>query len=688
MDGVTALMHATTLGHLHVTKVMMEANQAGSVTIDMNAQDDNGHTALAHAQVNTQSNKTMDTNAKSKNNCKLRQQSITSTRNNNSGNSNQLSNNSTSANIDKIRDLLESYNEGIANDGCLGLDGYGNVSKKASPKKMFSPNEGIELIDMTSSVKNKRCFTTNQVKNDTIKNSDNKNRSQIKKGEEIGHGEGRENYRIEEAESSVDRNNEEIQRWASDLKQEHTASGRVSSLMSAHSSGIASRPSSRLGTGKGSSVLDRTTPTPSGANTKARPPLKSSVSESEVCATNFRNTLKVDRFQCSVSDDDDEELSLQSLSELVGTVRQYAQEIRDIYAPIQKEEEERIKRRNEMIERRKQKALQKKLSSNSLLKPDNVFRNESSAGNTSNNNGSFHPEVVIVEIHKMEDDPKHARKNEPSHQQTRHQLRGRHKSQGPIMHSKSHEPHSGRGTGIEEHPLASLHVENEQLSSTWPRGRQRPKSRDRFKGDMHVHAKQGDDNLNPQFHGSNSSIASAPNPGNFAPSRPRIPSDWNEEVSLEHERGILNKAYKNMVRNNEDPLLTALRPKKTKNVPIEDQMMNSRQSVIQLGKAHQQQMKAQSEIPSISIIPPPGGDIAGHGPVISPASTSSSKGAHQTSFGRDAVFPTGNSNLPNGPRRAQFNSTSGNNIPANSSGLRRRKSVDQGLGNNVVLDKY
>ena len=190
----------------------------------------------------------------------------------------------------------------------------------------------------------------------------------------------------------------------------------------------------------------------------------------------------------------------------------------------------------------------------------------------------------------------------PSKQEVYVEIHPDGKPRAPV-HSQSHEPDSNQ-------PVALLFVENEELSRTWPRGG-RPKSPNRMRSEVNVNSEK-----------TNKSFRTASFRGNMdnlerqrCRERAKLPEDWNEEGALQQERDILDKAFQRVNNhfNKADPLL-----KKFNNTPpttndgINNELQESRQSVINIAKDHKIARKAagptspQSPLPSINIESPLG----------------------------------------------------------------------------------
>lgn len=235
----------------------------------------------------------------------------------------------------------------------------------------------------------------------------------------------------------------------------------------------------------------------------------------------------------SSGDDDEEDITTEDLSELLGTVRQYAQEIREIYAPMQKDKEERVKKRNEGNLGRQSKEVNKFLTQKFQKHLTSPVHHE-----------------VRVEVHKTDD--KHSHMGD-SRQET-------------VSRSRSHEP-SQPSHG------ALLHIEDEKLSSSWPRGHLQSRSH-----------KQ-------KSYASSSSFA-----------RSKISCDWSDANNIQHEKEILNKAFQRIHKQNDDPLINST-TRSSSMSHIRKEVKKSRDKVIEIARKHQQ--ARQAVLPSISIISPP-----------------------------------------------------------------------------------
>ncbi|KAH9504154.1 hypothetical protein Btru_065125, partial [Bulinus truncatus] len=526
-EGVTPLMHAAALGHCKVVQLMMEHKRSGAVSIDIDATDNNGHTANDHASFSGLSGA-------------------------------------------EIQDVLHSYS--------------GDVGSVRCPKPP-GPGDEIELMDMSAVAEHDASKEDRYLKH-----------------------------------TPADKTHSlcaDIVNWASEIKEQHLEAERLSSLIPPLCN---SRPGSKL--------------------EKSRHGALSSLSVPETLygRPNSPSRLR-NKSSNHATDDDEEDFSLESLSDLLGTVRQYAKEIHEIYAPIQKDKEERVRRNMERKEKKKSKDVSKHAKENS----DQVFK-------------PGHHEVR-VEIHRIED-------------QMKQRIIGGGK--GRVNHSKSQEPSP-------THPVASLHVENEQLSSTWPRGRYRPQSQEMFWSDTNISR-------------HNSMKASTSSAGS---SRPPLPSEWNEMVNLRNEKDILNKAFQRLNIPSKDPLVEY--KKIVPNQKIQQQLISSRQSVIDAAKQHLQ--TSQVPLPSISIIPPPserGKSWARWGGVLPSAPPTEDDYKYYEppatptydNESRDIIIPIGPLVSDETPHRQSKNGGVG--VKSSSKvGLRRRKSVDQGLGQGaVILEKY
>ncbi|XP_005102224.1 LIM domain-containing protein A [Aplysia californica] len=628
LHGVTPLMHAAALGHTETVQVMMEYNRSGTVTIDMGARDDNGNTALDHAvrlgnsatnSHNSSPNKSLKNNHNNNNNNNNINSSINkgpgvSNNNNNKNKVGKTLTTSPSAAVSavqrsksvEIQGLLQSYSSEVGAVRC------------PSPSPPGTGEEMIELADMSShqsqgsdpahQPRQPRALHASLRKNDRQGQSSrhHSSKSESDSGDSVGCDSG------------------DIQKWAEEVKGQHEAAGRMATLASPSVPSL-SRPGSKQSQVKqsrpGSSL------SAPGYVPVARP---GSPRVKAIGQTRRQDLL---RPSGTSDEDDDEDISLQSLSDLLGTVRQYAKEIREIYAPIQKEEEERVKKKHERAEKRRNKVLNKALD----------------AARAKKNLGPPVQQEVCVEIHQLEDAAGRVEGGAG---------REKHKPRGP-SHSKSMEPSPSQ-------PVALLHVENEQLSSTWPRGRPRSQSSDRTLAET-----SGRKRVTTSFKETSSTSGHA---------RPQIPADWHEQGTLQHERDILNKAFKRLNDKQPDMLMSAFNKTQSpghRRMP-QQMVQNSRQSVIQVAKEHQ--MARQNALPSISIIPPPAEVQRGMVP----------GGGGSSLYDNAVIIPPGDSVASEGHHHIEKQSKNGGAGVKSSAkaGLRRRKSVDQGMGPNVVMDKY
>lgn len=325
-----------------------------------------------------------------------------------------------------------------------------------------------------------------------------------------------------------------------------------------------------------------------------------------------------------VDDDDDEDISMENLLELLGAVRQYAKEIHEIYAPIKTEEEERIRMRNEKRTKRTNKEANTGLAEKSEKQLASPFYQE-----------------VLAEIHSPEEQ---CGKNI-------HSQRSRHSKPDVFKHSKSQEP-------VIDRPLASLHVENEKLSSTWPRGNRKSPSRERFWSEM---------TLNKQKSCTPSSSRS------FL--RPHIPAEWSRSTSDVHDKAAVVKEAQKVYRSTVDP-----RAGKMSSPP--QLKLNSSESVIEIERTHQETRPV--DLPKINIILSP--------PEFIRVSVESSGGIlplEKLDCGRSAAVNSKtesksyNEFTPIGSdQQANISSQSRTGRSGTRSsvkaGLRRRKSIDQG----------
>ena len=328
---------------------------------------------------------------------------------------------------------------------------------------------------------------------------------------------------------------------------------------------------------------------------------------------------------------------------------------------------------------------------------------------------------VRVEIHAIEE-------------QLKQQVQGRPRPQGPV-HSKSTEPPWSGGP-----PLAMLTVEDEQiLSSTWPRGRLRPKSRERFWSDtaQRQEKEQGRGSLGAGH--SSVSYPCSPSTSFTISDRPHGRPQLTQgdqalrlagitgrhagdpqAANIQHERDILNKAFKKMQKP--VPILKSFN-KNMETTPstnikgdrrLKEQLITSRQSVIEVARQHQQnrqtqmnQQQQQQQLPSISIIGPGervtdtsrgGQQQPKDGGGALPSATSQdivfspSVAKSQSIPPHDVVIPSaevisGDTHSSSGDSKYKDGGV-GAKSSRKAAGLRHRKSVDKGLGNAVVLEKY
>lgn len=254
-----------------------------------------------------------------------------------------------------------------------------------------------------------------------------------------------------------------------------------------------------------------------------------------------RHNLKA--HQSSSGEEDDE-----VISDLLGTVRQYAQEIREIYAPMKKDEEERTRKKNERNVRRKSKEFNK----------DHAVHSDKQIPS------HFHLEVR-GEINKLEDSI-HDNNFE------------RGKSKQGISNSRSHQTSPTNHT--------SLQVEDANLSSSWPRNNQMSTSLERYWSDV------GGVKHKPV-------TSSSPKAYN----RSKTPSDWCEASAVQHEKEMLNRAFQRINKPYGDPLIGNFAKNIRPVSQIQEQLLDSRQSVIEVARQHKQ--AKQSALPSISVVAPP-----------------------------------------------------------------------------------
>ena len=355
---------------------------------------------------------------------------------------------------------------------------------------------------------------------------------------------------------------------------------------------------------------------------------------------------------------------------------------------------------------------------------------------------------VRVEIHAIED-------------QLKSRVQGRPRPHGPA-HSKSTDPTWPGGA-----PLAMLTVEDEQLlSSTWPRGRLRPKSRERFWTETAAAGQgRGQDVVGAGGGAGGHSSVSYPcsptasfnvsnrpggrphlSPGDPAPRLGGLHGRHGEDpqgASIQHERDILNKAFQKMQKPvpilksfNKNTEVPAASSSNKADRRLKEQVITSRQSVIQVARQHQQNRQAanvqqqqqqqqeqqQQAVPSISIIGPgEGGRDVGQGrrqQGKDGGAALPSAGSHdvmfqylpsspttETALPQDAMIPRadvifgdtthgsgegiGQGHAAAAARRSK-DGGAGVKSSGKPAGLRHRKSVDKGLGNGIAsqLEKY
>ncbi|GFO37191.1 hypothetical protein PoB_006369600 [Plakobranchus ocellatus] len=672
-------MLAARFGSLQAISVMMEANQAGSVTIDLSAKDNNGQTAWDHA--------TEGSSSTSPNRSEI------------SGDSKSVSNSI------EIQRLLAACG-GADFSSATGADTIGARHRPLTPTSQDENKDGIEMVDMRGSSPRREIAGAKgkAIGNISVPFSTSPNQKTILK----------EN--LSDSDSTIDN----ARQWVENLKQEHEAAGRLSSLVSP---APCSRPGSRQG-GAGAAagiggipLRDRHPPSSKtslgiGGGRTLRPGSATKVTFPNRPASRLRaSSVETE------DDDDDEDISLESLTELLGTVRQYAKEIHEIYAPIQRDEEERTRKKRERLARKKSREQEKSAVVAPLAPPPANQQQE-----------------VRVEIHAIEEQLK---------QRVQGNNLGRSRPQGPA-HSRSFEPPWPGGA-----PVAMLTVEDEQLlSSTWPRGRLRPKSRERFWSDTAAGQGRSLGGI-AAVHGAGQSSVSYPcspstsfTASDRAGGRPHIPqghiprlggtrgrqADDANPNNIQQERDILNKAFQKIHKPN--PMLNTF----NKNVDVstgaagrkterrlQEQVVSSRQSVIQVARQHQQNRQSMAQqLPSISIIAPvergkDGSQIEGRatgseGGVLPSAppqdngdpttlgSCTPSGSLAKSAPSHDNAPPTfhvGDDSRHSGSTGQRHMITrqskdDGSMIKSSNKrpGLRHRKSVDKGIGNGVMLEKY
>ena len=279
----------------------MEAQASGSVTIDLSARDDNGQSAFGHAMEAASNDSRRSGEAGLASNCV------------------------------EITRLLASCGGA---DFPAGGPGAEVPKERQRPLTPTAPDETVgdfEMVDMRKSSP-RRDVSGTKVR--APEGTATRLTAPVAGEKEPGSGE------------------DTARQWAENLKQEHEAAGRLSALVSP---APCSRPGSRQGAsgggGGGIPLKD-----------KHPPPCKSSLGvgsgrslrpgSGAKLSAQHRPTSRLRASSVETEDDDDEEdISLESLTELLGTVRQYAREIHEIYAPIQKDEEERTRKKRERLAR-------------------------------------------------------------------------------------------------------------------------------------------------------------------------------------------------------------------------------------------------------------------------------------------------------------------------------------------------
>ncbi|RUS82597.1 hypothetical protein EGW08_009671 [Elysia chlorotica] len=658
LNGVTPLMLAAGLGNLQVVRVMMEAHVSGSVTIDLSATDNSGQRALDHAMAPADSDNRRNMDS------------------------------STVADKVEITRLLAACG-GADYSVEPGAQSWEDRQRPVTPSAPTPESIGaIEMADMRESSPRRDVLGTQSkigfsgaphrpvtptAPDESVGDFEMKDMrgssprrnvhgipGKVPDGTAASHGTSNARDVTENLNKS-DANSHTAKQWAESLKQEHEAAGRLSALVSPAPS---SRPGSRQGGIGGVNLKD-----------KHPPPCKSSLGagggrglrpgSGAKAPSQYRPSSRLRAHSVETEDDDEEEeISLESLKDL--------KKSRD----------------------------QEKSSLTAPLAPPAASQQHE----------------VRVEIHAIEE-------------QLKQRVQGRPRPQGPA-HSKSSEPTWSGGP-----PIAMLTVEDEQiLSSTWPRGRLRAKSRERFWADTNPRQEKDQGRGGP----GHSSVSYPCSPStSFSVSdrphgRPQLsPEDQSSRLAgvagrqagdlqaanIQHERDILNKAFKKMqkpvpiLKSFNKNIETSATPNTSKtDRRLKEQVITSRQSVIQVARQHQQNRQAhiqeqQQQVPSISIIGPGEGiRHSSHG-----AQQKDGGGALPSSTSQDIMFSppmTGSESIP--PQDGVIPSaevisddahgSSGNSIiflppqPRLTSrkvaGLRHRKSVDKGLGSGVVLEKY
>ena len=280
-------MYAVISGSTESVRAMTDLNRSVSVTIDICAQDDNGNTAFDYA-VNL----------------------------GNAGGGNQ--------NTGKSKSGKNASNEADSALKSLEIQGllenYGGGTEKFQGTTTPSPGDecAIELTDM-SNQSHLNSYLPLQPR--SLPGSFGK--SNVKPS---GVGLSRDvskprNLSSKSVSQLSDSSEGEIQKWAKNVKNQHEAAGRVAAL----------------------------TPVPGNSQKKADVNTRSKSSLSVHQATYSRrpsvqeDSSKPEPDAAEVVGDDEDV----SLSDLLSSVRQYAQEIKEIYEPIKQEGEERLKRRKD-----------------------------------------------------------------------------------------------------------------------------------------------------------------------------------------------------------------------------------------------------------------------------------------------------------------------------------------------------
>ncbi|BFZ16573.1 hypothetical protein BsWGS_19612 [Bradybaena similaris] len=367
-----------------------------------------------------------------------------------------------------------------------------------------------------------------------------------------------------------------------------------------------------------------------------------------------KNRVRMGSAQSGDEYDDDDDISMSSLMELLGTVRQYAKEIHEIYAPIKKDEEERIRKQNEQNARRRSKEKGKNLVCRSNSEVTAPTKHE-----------------VRVEIHSPEniqmEDLRQRRSKQPKHE--------------VLLHSKSHEPLSSANQ------TASLHVENEKLPSTWPRGNRSATSRERFWSDV------------------NTDSSKSQRPRGSMP-RPQIPPSWSAMSRIQRgDESLQQTPQRSRKTNIQPPVNTNTKS----NISSQKMPIRPSQNRVPHPAAEDHRMPQQG-LPQISIIPAsfdyktpnsesaggslPSGFLDNYDPTFRSTTGAGKSHGDTIAVGKlqcDTIIPTApvifRSDLS--IARPPGSPQDGADAVKSRAGLRKRKSVDTGLGQHVVvLEKY